>query len=750
MNMEYLLTESKAQLLNPLGDAKRKLLIILNAVYCILLPYFLISEKLTTGSFTPSPLLLVVYLLAFLLNLFSAIYNVRLRKKKKLLLEKSQWSSSESSQKIRLDQILGVTSIVPILLMSFLNITGFGNPSNDAILTDFAMAQSLMIVLVVILGRVATSVWFAIVIGALIINVWQRGWNYEYHYSTPSEIRQYKAALDKNEHWALERKAELENAGLNPPKITRYFHIWMVFILISFLTAIFFSGITIDILKIIPTVVKNIEGALQNTKELELESNAYKETTNTFINLAHETKTPLTLINNYLQEYISKKGENNEELRVLKDNIQKLTNDIVNFFDIERLNRGVAVYDHRVVASISELLESRVALFAHSAKSKGIAISWDIEPNLNVSVNPAAVDRIINNLIENALKYTELQGQIKIGLHKIDDYVVFQVKDNGCGIPEELQAGVFEPYVQLSTSKRNSDGMGLGLSIVKKIVDQVEGKVRLVSKEGIGTEMTVFLPFANADGCATVPGASKHNHSSIPSKDIPEDQINDDSKPYLIVLEDNVEMLQYLIKTLSLKYNVYGARNGLEAFEKIRSVHKLHLIISDVMMDRMDGFEFAEEIISNENLRHVPIIFITAKTSAEDRKRAYRLGAVDFIEKPFMGHDLLAKVDALLLNLSRQQSAFVREANKMLGHTPIVQDKQEEYIVVSKDLNYKKFNLTNREIEIVDLLRTGLPYKNIADKLDISVPTVNRHVANIFHKLDVRNKLEAIKRLQEN
>ena len=749
MNMEYLLTESKAQLLNPLGDAKRKLLIILNVVYCILLPYFLISEKITTGYFAPNSWLLVVYICAFLLNLFSAIYNVRLRMKKKALLEKNQWSSSESSQRVRIDRILGITSILPILLMSLLNITGFGNPSNDSILTDFALAQSLIIVLVIILGRVATSIWFVIVVTALVFNVWQRGWDYEYHYSTPTEVTRYKNALANNEEWALTRKAELEQAGLNPPKITRYFNVWMVFIFVAFLTAIFFSGITIDILKIIPTVVKNIEGALQNTKELELESKAYKEKTNTFINLAHETKTPLTLINNYLHEYITKKGDNNEELKVLKDNIQKLTNDIVNFFDIERLNRGLSVYDHRVTANISELLESRVALFTNAAKGKHINVNCELEPDLTVGVNPAAVDRIINNLIENALKYTDVGGQIKISLSRIDDSVIFQVKDNGQGIPDDLQAKVFEPYVQLGTSKRNSDGMGLGLSIVKKIVDQVDGAVRLVSKEGVGTEMTVFLPAVNEERDATEV-QTKYQVGASQSKAAPIDLIHDDSKPYLMVLEDNTEMLQYLMKTLSLKYNVYGARNGVEAFQKIQTVNKLHLIVSDVMMDGMDGFEFAQEISSNENLRHVPIIFITAKTGPADREKAYKLGAIDFIEKPFMAEDLVAKVDALLLNFSRQQSAFVKQANRMLSITPMVKEKNEEYIVVSRELNYKRFSLTPREVEIVDLLRTGLPYKNIADKLNITQSTVNRHVANIFQKLQVNNKFEAIKRLQED
>jgi DNA-binding NarL/FixJ family response regulator/two-component sensor histidine kinase len=455
------------------------------------------------------------------------------------------------------------------------------------------------------------------------------------------------------------------------------------------------------------------------------------------------------LINNYLQEYIAKKGEDHEELKVLKDNIQKLTNDIVNFFDIERLNRGLSVYDHRVSSDISELLESRVSLFTHAARSKSITLNCEIEPQLNVSVNPAAVDRIINNLIENALKYTNVNGQVNISLYRLEDFVIFQVKDNGHGIPDELQTKVFEPYVQLGTAKRNSDGMGLGLSIVKKIVDQVEGKVRLVSKQGVGTEMSVFLPTTIGDPEVTQEQPS-HKVSPLRAKHRPNDVIGDENKPYVLVVEDNGDMLQYLMKTLSVKYNVYGAQNGVEAFQKIRTVNNLNLIVSDVMMDEMDGFEFAEELSVNENLQHIPIIFITAKTSPADREKAYRLGAVDFIEKPFMAGQLLAKIDALLLNLSRQQSAFVKQANRMLTYKAMAEEKREDYVIISKELNYKKYGLTNREVEVFDLLRTGLPYKDIADKLKISVLTVSRHVANVFHKLGVKNKLEALRKLQDS
>jgi len=269
--MENILSRSKEELLAPLSHARRRLLIILNSIYVIMAPVFLISEKITTGQFVNDPLLWPVYGTAILLNIASALYNLNV-----LRLQKTPYPAGSRLNNYllrnhdKLDMMVGLASILPLLFQSSCNMLGIGNPFNDQILTDFALAQSLMIGVVIILGRKAVVVWFVVVLGLLFWNTHSRGWDYEYHYSTPAEVATYKKALKNNESWALERQAELNVHRLNPPKITRYFNTWFVFIIVAFMASYYFSGITYDILKVVPGVLVNIEKAIENDKNKDL------------------------------------------------------------------------------------------------------------------------------------------------------------------------------------------------------------------------------------------------------------------------------------------------------------------------------------------------------------------------------------------------------------------------------------------------------------------------------------------------
>jgi signal transduction histidine kinase/DNA-binding NarL/FixJ family response regulator len=734
--MKLLLEESRQQLLNPLGNARRKLLIILNIVYIILVPAYLVSEKIATGNFVNDSILYLIYGTAVLCNLISAIYNIRVFRKSK--------HTTDYKNREKLDLFFGFASVIPILAMSFFNMMGLGNPSNDAILTDFAMAQSLMIVTVIIIGRKAVTVWFIIVVAVLFWNVSSRGWDYEYHYSTPSEVTAYKQALEKNEAWALQRKAELEKEGLNPPKITRYFNTWIVFILVAFLVAYFFSGITIDILKIIPSVVNNIEKALEGSKRMELEQKAHEEKTNTFINLAHETKTPLTLINNYLDAYIKKHGEN-KEIEVIKWNVQRLTTDIVNFFDIERFNRGFA-YDHDQVSNLCTILSYKLPLFDIIAEKKKIRIEKEIEDDCTVQANPGAIERIINNVIENAIKFTPENGTVKISLARNHGKLHFSVTDTGIGIPNSLHGKIFEPYFQLGTN-RNNQGMGMGLSIVKKIVDDLNGTIILKSELQQGTEVKIILPFHTPATGAKESNYEVVNDLNTHFSPTVSDVISNSTLPFVMVVEDNTTMLNYLVENLSIKYNVYAAKNGREALEKLGSITMLDLVISDIMMDELDGIQFYKEMVRNKKHEHVPFIFLTAKTSEKEMIRALKMGAVDYIEKPFMIDQVRLKVESILNNLRKQRVAVITKAY----HSLLAENADPQPRPVDQrpgfENNCQKYGLTAREIEIITLIGKGHPHKIISDTLNISTRTVDKHVSNIFDKVGVSNKVELINKL---
>ncbi len=466
------------------------------------------------------------------------------------------------------------------------------------------------------------------------------------------------------------------------------------------------------------------------TKKLE---RIMEERRTTFINLAHETKTPLTLINNYLDEHIHKAGES-DEMKIVRSNIKRLTNDVVNFFDVESYEKGFSMYNHNKVSDFASLLKDKLPLFTAIAAKKGILFTTNIDDGVFVIAHPGAIDRIINNLLENAIKYSERDNSIEIRLYCENDQCVFYVKDSGYGIPEEFREKVFEPYFKLLVGGRNSDGMGMGLSIVKKIVSDIGGSIELFSEIGKGTLVKIFLPSIDKDSIKNSRGDGEVDHRDDETFD-DENRIEVD-KPFILIVEDNLDMLNFLRNKLNGKYNVVISRNGKEALEKLNSLSALDLIISDVMMDDMDGYELCQTINSTERFAHIPFIFLSAKGSAEDRLKGLSLGAISYIEKPFEIEELLMKVDSILSNLKRQRAAVINQA-----YRSILSDKDSlPGTIVSQKrcaftVNCKKYRLTSREVEIIKLLIKGNPYKQMGDVLGISDKTVAKHVSNIFSKV---------------
>lgn len=464
-----------------------------------------------------------------------------------------------------------------------------------------------------------------------------------------------------------------------------------------------------------------------------------------FINLAHETKTPLTLINNYLTEYI-RKGPETEELVVIKNNVKRLTNDIVNFFDVESYERGFSMYNHDCVSNFTSLLNDKVALFKFAAQKKRINLTGRVAPGMFVKAHPGAVDRIVNNLIENAIKYSDEGSVIETGLYKEDECVIFYVKDSGHGIPEDQQEKVFLPYYKLSVRGKNSDGMGVGLSIVKKIVYDIQGSIDLRSEIGKGTEIRISVPLANDPTLAIQEGISTADIDFAYNQILLEESIEDD-KPFILVVDDNIDMLNFLRNKLKENFNVGVARNGREAIERLHSLPSLDLIISDVMMNEMDGYEFCKAIRKMDRYSHIPFVFLSAKGATKDRLAGLNLGAIAYIEKPFTWEELHAKIESILGNLKRHREAFVSKAYQTvmgeINNRPTVSQKRCSFTE-----NCKKYHLTSREIEVIKLLMKGSPYKVISADLFISEKTVSKHVSNIFSKVGVNNKIELISRLE--
>lgn len=483
----------------------------------------------------------------------------------------------------------------------------------------------------------------------------------------------------------------------------------------------------------------------ERTKELEI---ANEQRTNTFINLAHDIKTPLTLINNYLAECIDE-NSTKESLEIVRHNVQKLTKNVVNFFDSERIRKGVIIYDHNQVANFSKVLTDNVILFQMYGLKWNIEVTSTVEDNLFMKADPQSLDRIVTNIIGNAIKYTEDGGKVHVSLKSNNGKIKFSVKDTGIGIPTDLHEKIFDPSSQIESKKINSQGMGLGLFITQKIVEGLEGNIKVVSNPEVekGTEIYIQLPehkHVNGDQI------SKFKHSGKLYEEIysvsVKDTTSNNELPTLLVVEDNIELINLIGKKFTGKYNFYIALNGNQAIDKLKMIKHLDLIVSDVMMDDGNGFELYENIILQKRFRHIPFIFITAKT--EDKLHGLSLGAIDYILKPFQIEELALKIDSVLGNLSEQRRAVIESAYNSIISKNADEQSPIQLNQARFEENCIKYDLTSQEKKIIPMIAKGQTNKEIAKALSISDYTVKTHLQNIFEKVNATGKLELLSKLE--
>lgn len=497
----------------------------------------------------------------------------------------------------------------------------------------------------------------------------------------------------------------------------------------------------------------NLEEKVRDkTRELE---KANEQRTNALVNLVHETKTPLTLIKNYLEEYINKYGYK-EELGIIKNNINKLNKDISNLFDLERYSKGFAIYNHNQVTPFSQILKDNLVLFKNYCRNKNISLKENITGDILIKADPAAINGIVINLTDNAIKYTGEGGEINILLTTEEDKIIFSVSDNGIGITRELHERIFEPYYQINSEKGGFQGMGLGLPIVKKTVTDLFGQITIKSspEQGPGTEIEIRLQkHVLQPHEIAAPNNSGNNYIGQEiSKQSIADSPYDEKKLTILIAEDNTTMVSYLFKKLTPKYNVSVAFNGTEALAKIRQYPTLpDLIISDVMMDKIDGFKLAGIIADDPDYKHIPFIFLSAKHTSQDRAQGLKLGALDFIHKPFSSDELLLKISSVLENAAKQKRQLYDNALKALkagGNLDFKQKDKDTETASKFEQNCRTYQLTPREIDISKLISEGYSYKQIGDSLFIAERTVKKHVQNIFEKVNITNKVQLINKLE--
>ena len=397
-----------------------------------------------------------------------------------------------------------------------------------------------------------------------------------------------------------------------------------------------------------------------------------------YTNITHELLTPLTVISASVDKLRDVAPSHTRDYDLMQLNIQRMVRLLQQILETNKSEAGelkLLVAQGDVMKYIRETAECLEPLL--SRKRQKFVVTC-VPSSMMGWIDTDKLDKIIYNLLSNAAKYSNEGGEVtlKVQTNKTYDHIKIEVSDTGDGIPPEQMKHLFQRFHDGEYRRHKTLGTGLGLALTHDLVFLHGGTIKCDSEVGKGTTFTVTLPI-NKESFQPEQIDEKHTIDlSIPKNAIIDVQAlvpdvnNDDDNLQeqsdediyrLLIVEDNVELLMLMRQLLRSTYRVYVAKNGLEAIEIIRQ-KDLDLIISDVMMPEMDGYELTAAVKNDPDYNHLPIILLTAKTQEEDEEEALRIGADEFLTKPFRLGDLKLHIDNIIENRKRIQKEYSQES----------------------------------------------------------------------------------------
>ena len=396
-----------------------------------------------------------------------------------------------------------------------------------------------------------------------------------------------------------------------------------------------------------------------------------------FTNITHELLTPLTVISASVDKLRDEAPQHGRDYDLMQLNIQRMVRLLQQILETSKSEAGqlkLVVAQGDIMRYIRETAECIEPLLVR--KRQHFTVSCSPESMMGW-IDTDKLDKIIYNLLSNAAKYSHENGEVslRVQTNNTFDHIRIEVSDTGDGIPPEKKKYLFQRFHDGEYRKHQTIGTGLGLYLTHNLVFLHHGSIHCQSEVGKGTTFTVELPINKEafkideidetrtidfnipkntiiDVQALIPDVNEDNNL----QDLPDEDIY-----RLLIVEDNVELLMLMRQLLKSAYRVYAAKNGLEALDIIH--HKdLDLIISDVMMPEMDGYELTKAIKNDPNYNHLPIILLTAKTQEEDEQQALLIGADEYLTKPFRLGDLKLRIDNIIENRKRIQKEYHQES----------------------------------------------------------------------------------------
>lgn len=430
--------------------------------------------------------------------------------------------------------------------------------------------------------------------------------------------------------------------------------------------------------------------------------------TNFFTNISHEFRTPLTLILGPLEKVLKRDNskQNSGDLQVVQRNALRLLELINQLLDLSKLEAGkLALQETK--GNIRELLEIVGASFESLAKSKEIEFKLDIiDVPEEAYYDEDKVQKILNNLLSNAFKFTPAGGNVYLESKVVNNQLMITVKDTGPGLSEDQQQQIFERFHQNKQAAKVG-GTGIGLTLTKELVTLHHGLIEVKSKEGEGSTFIVTIPlkaqvYAQSE-LGKVSIASLDNGVKAESKAVQEDEVPvEGDLPMVLVVEDNLDLRNHISSILSASYTVHTARDGQEGIDKAIQLVP-DIIISDLMMPEIDGMELCKQLKADQHTSHVPIIMLTAKADKTSKLDGLQTGADDYLTKPFDADELTIRVKNLIEQRNKLREKYTETL--LISPSKVIVDSPDE-LFIKKALQIVEEHISDPEFTVENFQKT--------------------------------------------
>lgn len=465
----------------------------------------------------------------------------------------------------------------------------------------------------------------------------------------------------------------------------------------------------------------------QEKFEQEKEREIYNAKIDFFTNVAHEIRTPLTLIKGPLENIILKKhldSETREDLNIMQHNTERLlnlTNQLLDFRKVE--SQGYRL--NFAKCDITNIVQETFMRFTSLSRQKGVELTLEQPDEIFYAhVNREAFTKIISNLLNNGMKYADTYVHIKLKVDRENQAFYVITRNDGAVIPDEMKEEIFRPFVRFNQKEEGkvTTGTGIGLALSRSLAELHRGSLVMLP----GEEANVFcltLPIVqdmaiSLDSEVMDPEMQTETSGEQFSGLKFDGEIATTSKHVVLVVEDNTDMRAFIKRQLSAEYTVLTAANGKEALQVLDD-NFVNLVVSDVVMPLMDGFELCKVIKSEVGYSHIPVILLTAKTNIQSKIEGMELGADSYIEKPFSPEYLLAVASSLINNREKLRQNFA-ESPLAAFNTMALTKADEEFI--------KKLN----EIILANLSNPDLSMDDMAESLNMSRSSFYRKIKGVL------------------